>query len=326
MSGALNAGIKQQTTFESTAEGSYGHFYDIFQESSGRQFGTETSMQYRAFFFGWLDHPECYSTEEVYVEPDMEDYFGEIGVTDKHRIWWYVQQQAIQKDKMKQEFPTTPKEAFERLLEGTYYADEFNRREMVQKVTYTPGLPVHTCWDIGRGDSTVVIFFQIIDGCMHILDHFAGSGQWAGAYITRLRKIGVDRGYDWGFHFAPHDIDVTDFASEYSRREIIYQEFGFTFTCVPKLSFEDGIDAVRYCMYNGMVISDAVENEKLVQALKAYRRAWSDQHGTFMDHHHHDWTSDYADSLRYGCIGMGLDFAELERKAMRLEIERGGVL
>jgi hypothetical protein len=320
ISGALNAGINQNTTFESTAEGAYGHFYDTFWEAYGREFGTETKMQFRAFFFNWLDHPECITDEEVYITPEWREYFNSVGVTDERRIWWYIQKEAIMKDKMKQEFPTTPKEAFEKLLEGTYYAEELNKGQIIVKdLDVDVRYPVHTCWDIGRGDSTVVIMFQNIDGCMHIIDHFAGEGQWAGAYIKKLEEYD----YNWGFHFAPHDIGVTDWASEYSRAETIYNEFGFRFTCVPKISFQDGIDAVRYCMIKGMKIGER-RNEKLIQALRSYRRAWSDTHGTFMEHHHHDWTSDYADSLRYGCIGMGMDFNQLE--GVRNEILKGAVL
>ena len=213
----------------------------------------ETKMQFRSFFFNWLDHPECFTTEEVYITPEWADYFREAGITDKQRMWWYVQKEDELGDKMKQEYPTTPKEAFEKILEGTYYADELAKGQIVVKdLDVKSGYPVHTCWDIGRKDSTVVIIFQNLDGQMHIVDHFAGEGQWAGTYINRLKEYD----YDWGYHFAPHDIGVTDWASEYSRAQVIYNEFGFKFTTVPKFGFQDGIDAVRYCMKKGMRIGE----------------------------------------------------------------------
>jgi len=44
----------------------------------------------------------------------------------------------------------------------------------------------------------------------------------------------------------------------------------------------------------------------LLEAMKAYRREWNENHMMFSDIPVHDWASDWCDCLRYVCIAVGL--------------------
>ena len=58
-------------------------------------------------------------------------------------------------------------------------------------------------WDLGHGDSTVIIFYQIIGQEVHIIDHYENHGEALVHYVNILKE----KPYSYSDHFAPHDID-----------------------------------------------------------------------------------------------------------------------
>ncbi len=54
---------------------------------------------------------------------------------------------------MKQEFPSTPDEAFEQSIEGAYYANQFAQIYADKRIGKMPAndAPVNTAWDLGVG-------------------------------------------------------------------------------------------------------------------------------------------------------------------------------
>jgi len=93
---------------ESTAEGDYGYFHDMFWEAWGRTPIVKT--QFKGFFFPWTTDPTYVVKEPVAI--DMRDYQEEHNLTDD-QIRWYIVMRNELKKKMLQEYPTTPEEAFE---------------------------------------------------------------------------------------------------------------------------------------------------------------------------------------------------------------------
>ena len=78
----------------------------------------------------------------------------EVGMTiflDQRR-WYELKSRAMQ-DSMKQEYPSTPKEAFEVSNEGLYYGSlitSLTKENRITRVAYQPTSLVHTAWDIGH--------------------------------------------------------------------------------------------------------------------------------------------------------------------------------
>lgn len=121
--GTLNAVHPGNIAFiESTAEGAAGHYYEMCQEAMDLQeSGFElTDIDFKFFFFPWWDEP-------TYVLPvpsgglkltrAQEEYFGALekyigSKIPDERKHWYITKERQQKEKMKQEFPSTPQEAF----------------------------------------------------------------------------------------------------------------------------------------------------------------------------------------------------------------------
>lgn len=123
MSGTLNAVHPGNIAFiESTAEGAAGHYFDLCQEArelldAGLPL---TDLDFKFFFFPWWDEPS-YSMpvpeQGLMLTKAQTKYFSSLEKAlgrkiPLERISWYIAKERQQKTKMKQEFPSTPEEAF----------------------------------------------------------------------------------------------------------------------------------------------------------------------------------------------------------------------
>jgi hypothetical protein len=94
---------------ESTAEGELGEFHDMFWQYYGSE--TKNEIDFKAFFFPWFNNPEYSLKAKVDLPKDMVDYQVRFGLSVE-QITWYYYESLVQKGKMKQEYPSTPDEAF----------------------------------------------------------------------------------------------------------------------------------------------------------------------------------------------------------------------
>lgn len=199
-------------------------------------------------------------------------------------------------------------------VEGAYYAkylDKMYLNGKVGVVNYEHGFKVHTAWDIGVRDSTVIIFFQIIGTNIHIIDCYENNKKGLEHYAEVVQK----KGYLYGYHIAPHDIKVMEFGSGLTRIEKASQ-LGIEFTVAPDMSIEDGIEAVR-TTFSKLYI-DKEKCGQLLKALENYRQEFDIKHKIYKGRPLHDWSSHFADCMRYLCISLpktkdGLSTEELSR-------------
>ena len=158
-----------------------------------------------------------------------------------------------------------------------------------------------TFWDIGVGDSTSIWFLRQVGSEFHIIDHYSNSGEGLRHYMKVLK----DRGYNYAGHVAPHDIDNREFGNDaISRREaaqrgyqIDGQHYSIRFHVVPRISIDDGIEAVReilpHCVFDEIKCADGIKS------LENYRKEWDENKGCWKDRPLHDGTSHDADAFRY---------------------------
>lgn len=183
-------------------------------------------------------------------------------------------------------------------VEGAYYREQMNKareEKRVCSVPYIQGMPVNTYWDLGIGDSTAILFFQNIGQERHWIDTYEQEGEGLPHYARILQE----KGYVYGTHYAPHDIEVRELGSGRSRLEVA-QSLGINFQIVPRLSIEDGIDAVRN-RFNTLWI-DEEKNKEAIRAISNYHKEFDDKRGTFKNQPYHDWSSHIADALRYWAV------------------------
>ena len=185
-------------------------------------------------------------------------------------------------------------------IKGAYYGKqlaEAQEQDRIGKVPYDPRLPVQTAWDLGVGDSTAIWFFQVLGQEVRIIDYHEDSGEGLPYYA----KILDQRGYKYGDHWAPHDIQVRELGSGKSRIETA-KMLGIQFRIVPNLSIDDGINAVRNTIPRCWI--DAKKCELGLQALRNYRKEYDDRRQEYKPRPLHDWSSHAADAFRYLAVGL----------------------
>lgn len=189
--------------------------------------------------------------------------------------------------------------SFEAAVRGAYYGKEMNAAEDGERITtvpYDPRLQVHTAWDLGVADSTVIWFIQTHGRETRVIDVLKGEGVGLDWYVKRLQE----RDYLWGNHYLPHDVEVRELGTGKSRREVL-GDLGITATVCPNIPIADGIQAVR--MLLATTWFDKAKCKDGIEALRMYRRDYDEKRQEFRVQPLHDWTSHYADALRYFAVG-----------------------
>ena len=170
----------------------------------------------------------------------------------------------------------------------------------VCNVPYDSSHKVHTFWDLGIGDSTAIWFVQNVGRAVHVTDCFEARNEGLPFYARVL----TEKGYLYGNHHAPHDIEVRELGSGKSRREVAY-DLGINFRVVPKLSVEDGIHAAQLLLERCWFDRDNCKQG--LEALRQYHRAYNERTRSFRTSPVHDWSSHFADSWRYVAVGLKED-------------------
>jgi phage terminase large subunit len=187
--------------------------------------------------------------------------------------------------------------SFEAAVKGAYYGKEMNdAADRITSVPYDPRLPVHTAWDLGVADSTVIWFVQSHGRETRIIDVLKGEGVGLDWYAKQLQS----RDYLWGNHYLPHDVEVRELGTGKSRKEVL-EGFGIKVTVCPNIPIADGIQAVR--MLLPTCYFDREKCKAGIEALRMYRREYDEKRQEFRVNPFHDWTSHYADALRYFAVG-----------------------
>jgi hypothetical protein len=185
--------------------------------------------------------------------------------------------------------------SFNNPIEGAYYSkiiDDLDKQGRIGNFPHNPALPVFTFWDLGVGDATTIWFAQFVGNEIRIIDYIEDNNRGLDSYIKEVK----DKTYIYEQHYAPHDIQIREFTNGKSRLETAY-ELGLRFMIAPKLSIDDGINAVRSilpkCFFN-----EATTRRGLL-TLKNYKKEFDNKNNTFKLQPKHDWASHGADAFRY---------------------------
>lgn len=180
-------------------------------------------------------------------------------------------------------------------IQGAYYAPqlmEAQEKGRIGKVPYDPALKVNTYWDLGIGDSTSIWFAQVYGKEIRLIDYYETNGEGLNHYVKKLQE----KGYVYGEHYAPHDISVKELGTGKSRLEVA-EGLGIKFEIAPKLSLEDGIDAVRNILTRCWF--DEENTRRGLNALKSYHKVFDEENKIYKDKPEHDWSSHGSDAFRY---------------------------
>ncbi|MFW0776130.1 MAG: hypothetical protein ACN2B6_00220 [Rickettsiales bacterium] len=314
------SGEDSTITIESTAEGKKGYFYEYCDTGRKRaQLGKALAKAHFKFhFFGWQTDPKYTTSDRVDIPERLTKYFDElehkhgIALTEGQKHWYTIKEESLG-DKMKQEFPCTPDEAFESKIEGSYYADAFLQIYKDGRICkgFNNKAEVHTAWDIGVRDPVSVWFYQLIGNEVHLIDYFEATG----IGVQDVGQVMYDKananGWTYGTHTMPHDARNKSFANRAKSTYDICVEgfeldngewFSFTPDILDATSIGDGIRIARRLL--ARCVFDGSRTEVGIGHLENYRKKWNNQLGCWADRPLHDDASHCADAFRYLAIAV----------------------
>ena len=199
-------------------------------------------------------------------------------------------------DKYLQEFECS----FEASIEGAYFGQIINELEAknhIQTIERDDLCRTIAAWDLGMGDSTAIWVAQLAGSEVRLIDYYENHGVGLDNYVRWLR----DNDYHKAEQILPHDVQVRELGTGKSRLEVL-QDAGLEVRIAPRMSVDDGIQAVRRllprCWFNVPRVQIGLN------CLRNYRRTYDEKRKIFFEHPLHDWSSHGADAFRYLAIGL----------------------
>ena len=196
-------------------------------------------------------------------------------------------------------------------IEGSIFGEivqELDDKGNIGAVPYDPSLPVNTAWDIGYNDSTSIIFFQLLNHQINIIETYEDDNEALPHYIKYLQ----DKDYVYDTHYGPHDLDVTEFSNGKTRREVA-SALGVRFRIAPRILLEDGLHAVKMLLPRCKIDSENCAD--LLIALRHYHRKFNDKERIFKSKPVHDFSSHMCDALR--CLATALEENKTDNKNLQ---------
>lgn len=300
---------------ESTAEGD-NMFKDMW-DNSIKYFDSQSTGDFMPVFLSWLDDPDCANRTDQVVGKKASDYFGELEhqlgrfLTQEQKNFWVVKHRELG-DKIYQEYPSTPVEAFMASKEGNYYAKLYlehvkqGNREV--RDLYDKNLDVQVAVDLGMDDTNVIGVFQTYRDEVRMIDEFVDNGQRISYYTDHLKAQPYAENIT--LIVLPHDGEVRELTSGKTRTEVFEEEMpDANVVVLPKaadgVAVNEGIEQVRQLI--GMLWVDTDRCPYTVECMYNYTKQWNEKLERWRDKPHHDEFSNGADMLRAAAIGIERD-------------------
>ena len=295
---------------ESTAEGRDGEFFSLVEQAKAKFISREklTVRDYRFHFYAWWQEPKYrLDSSLVPISREEHEYFDKIEAEMECRIGpdqraWYVATKRAdfsgKEERMWQEYPSTPDEAFQISTEGNYYAKDMIALRKRGGITRVPvlDLPVNTFWDIGNSDGCAVWYHQSLRG----EDRFVGYDEAHGENLRFYAQMLKDHGWMFGTHFLPHDA-AHKRLGDYNRSVMEQLEEllpGQRFVIVPRITeLITGIYATRKHLKGCYFDAEACKHG--VARIEGYKKRFNRADNRFVDEpDKSNGCSEGADALR----------------------------
>jgi len=185
-------------------------------------------------------------------------------------------------------------------IQGSIYGEILSSLEdkrQIARIPYDPAFAVSTSWDLGYNDHNSIIFFQNLGHAIHIIDYYENKNEALPHYVQVLKE----KDYVYDNHYAPHDIEVTEFSTGRTRREVAYQ-LGIKFRVVPKIGLEDGIHSAKMLLPRCYI--DVDNCTKFIDALRHYHRKYNEAQRIYNTKPVHSWSSHACDAFRTLAVGI----------------------
>jgi hypothetical protein len=231
---------------------------------------------------------------DIVVSKETNEYLDRIEEEKKRKIdeeqrrWYEMKLKMLGPEMMKQEYPSTAKEAFESANEGVYYGFQLAKLRAngsVCRVPYDDSNVVHTAWDIGLDDFTSIWCFQVgRGGQVSIINYYENWDEGAAHYCDWLNK----QKYRFGRHIFPHDARKREAGSKTQYLDYVTPllEGKFVVLDIKECDKLEGIQTVRSML--SRCVFDEEKTSKGFKHLEAYKKVWDDRLGCYKNTPLHD--------------------------------------
>lgn len=172
--------------------------------------------------------------------------------------------------------------SFEAGMTGAYYTEHMKMIDLsdppqVTAVPYDPQLSVGVAWDLGINDLNTLWYYQQHRDEIRLINYYSNHGHGLPHYVAHVKATG----YNVTEHLLPFDVNVREYSSGRKRIETFRKLKLKGLRVVPKLSKQEGRNAVRQILPR--CYFDQVKTGLGVECLRNHHREFDDKHNTFRD-------------------------------------------
>lgn len=183
----------------------------------------------------------------------------------------------------------------------------------ITKVPYDASTGVYTAWDLGIGDSTVIWFFQVVGRGIHFIDHYEGSNEDLGHYISYIQN----KPYQYTTHFLPHDSKARELQTGMTRVEFFNNHGIYNIEVLRPTNFslgQDDIDLVARPKFS-LCWFDEEKCQRGLECLRAYHYEYDEKNKLLRNKPEHDWSSHSSSAFIYALM------AKTEQLDVKLKVK-----
>jgi hypothetical protein len=165
---------------------------------------------------------------------------------------------------------------------------------------YDPRYPVDTSWDLGVGDTNVILFWQLVGNAHRLFDWYSSSDTG----IEHYAEILASKRYFYHRHLGPHDIAHREWGLNGVTRMSTAKKLGLTFDRMPNVALSDSIAAGARLINNMEInvheepVDDPMDDcAFILEALEAYHFTYDKEKRVMSKNPVHDWSSHYCSAL-----------------------------
>lgn len=186
---------------------------------------------------------------------------------------------------------------------GTVFGKQIAQAEIdgrIGSVPYDASAGVYTAFDLGIGDSTAIWWFQLIGQEIHFIDHYEGSGEELGHYISILKN----KPYNYTTHFLPHDAKQRELQTGMTRVEFFENNGIHNVEVLRPTNFQLGQDDINMIARPkfSKVWIDREKCARGLECLRAYHYEYDEKNRLLKSKPEHDWSSHSSSAFIYALM------------------------
>lgn len=179
--------------------------------------------------------------------------------------------------------------------ESSYYGAVMSQKDKngtIGEYAHNPAFPVYTVWDLGKADTMVIGFFQVIKNKVRLIEVFETTNFGLNTIIPMLQS----KPYNYGWHFLPHDGTVASLNDNTSRIAYLHSKGITNASTLKREGVTIGIGRVKDGL-PALLINEGMTNN-ISRRIRLYKRKWNPATGDYIGPDHKT-ESHIADMLRY---------------------------